>query len=321
MADKFGFGSEIREIKIGQSFLDNNSTAFHTIRYDFKPASVDVNKIATVDVANNSQVTVTVPHLDGAGTQQTVFKGSQKTCQKECVLIIDKVTGDIRLESLNSNIILKKTRSVSTKPPIQDRSEKNALSSLNVPKAQTSPVGRRNSSKTKVTSGGRRAERNITQLIPKHSPLQSSPNYPSPKRDNHHGTHTDNNPNALASLPMIGLDEDFTEVAPAPPINNGINSMTTINRAEKSPILNNNSDNEANGVGEMSDSSSSSNSSDSESDNDNDVTIVHNPHLNSIGSGGGGVHTTNGGFNTNLVSTHDLKDDLCLSDTGSSDSE
>lgn len=30
---------------------------------DFKPASVDVNKKATVDVGNNNQVTVTVPHL------------------------------------------------------------------------------------------------------------------------------------------------------------------------------------------------------------------------------------------------------------------
>lgn len=30
---------------------------------DFKPASVDTNKKAAVDVAGNNQVTVTVPHL------------------------------------------------------------------------------------------------------------------------------------------------------------------------------------------------------------------------------------------------------------------
>lgn len=30
---------------------------------DFKPASVDMNKMATVDVGTNNQVTVTVPHL------------------------------------------------------------------------------------------------------------------------------------------------------------------------------------------------------------------------------------------------------------------
>jgi ELL-associated factor len=55
-------------------------------------------------------VTVTVPHLDGAGTPHTVFKGSQRPYQKECVLIIDRVTGEITLEKLSSNIQVKKTR-------------------------------------------------------------------------------------------------------------------------------------------------------------------------------------------------------------------
>lgn len=85
---------------------------------DFKPASVDINKIATVDVANNHQVTVTVPHLDGAGVQQTVFKGSQRPYTKECVLIIDRSTGEITLEKLSSNIQVKKTRSESAKVPL-----------------------------------------------------------------------------------------------------------------------------------------------------------------------------------------------------------
>lgn len=53
-----------------------------------------------------------MPHLDGAGTQQTVFKGSYRPYQKECVLIIDKVTGEITLEKLSNNIQLKKTRYV-----------------------------------------------------------------------------------------------------------------------------------------------------------------------------------------------------------------
>lgn len=30
---------------------------------DFKPASVDLSKVATLDVSSNNQVTVTVPHL------------------------------------------------------------------------------------------------------------------------------------------------------------------------------------------------------------------------------------------------------------------
>lgn len=78
---------------------------------DFKPASVDVSKIAAVDVgADNTSMTVTVPHLNGAGTSHTVFKGSQKPYQKECVLIINKLTGEITLERLTANIQLKKTR-------------------------------------------------------------------------------------------------------------------------------------------------------------------------------------------------------------------
>jgi ELL-associated factor len=71
---------------------------------------VDVSKVATVDVGTSQQVTVTVPHLDGAGTTHTVFKGSQRPYQKECVLIIDRLTGEITLEKLSSNIQVKKTR-------------------------------------------------------------------------------------------------------------------------------------------------------------------------------------------------------------------
>ena len=79
---------------------------------DFKPASVDVSKVAKVDVGANNTMTVTVPHLDGAGIPHTVFKGSQRPYHKECVLIIDRVTGEITLEKLSANIQVKKTRYV-----------------------------------------------------------------------------------------------------------------------------------------------------------------------------------------------------------------
>lgn len=68
--------------------------------------------MASVDVGSNNQVTVTVPHLDGAGTTHTVFKGNRKPYQKECVLIIDHSTGEITLEKLSNNIQVKKTRYV-----------------------------------------------------------------------------------------------------------------------------------------------------------------------------------------------------------------
>jgi ELL-associated factor len=77
---------------------------------DFKPASVDDSKVATVDVGSNNTISITVPHLDGAGTPHTVFKGSQKPYHKEYVLILDKITGEITLERLKANIQVKKTR-------------------------------------------------------------------------------------------------------------------------------------------------------------------------------------------------------------------
>lgn len=76
---------------------------------DFKPASVvSASKHASIEVGANHQITVT--HLENAGAPQSVFKGSQRPYQKECVLIIDKATGEITLEKLSTNIQLKKTR-------------------------------------------------------------------------------------------------------------------------------------------------------------------------------------------------------------------
>jgi ELL-associated factor len=106
---------------------------------DFKPASVDINKAAKLDVSSNNQVTVTVPHLgnlsilkikvvnktnylcfylisDGSGVPNTVFKGNQREyAKKECVLIINRDTGEIVLERLHNNIQVKKTRYCTSK--------------------------------------------------------------------------------------------------------------------------------------------------------------------------------------------------------------
>ena len=66
--------------------------------------------MATLDVGENSQVTVSVPHVEGRGTTQTVYKGSRRPYAKECILIIDHDTGEITLEKLANNIQVKKTR-------------------------------------------------------------------------------------------------------------------------------------------------------------------------------------------------------------------
>ncbi|XP_017781703.1 PREDICTED: ell-associated factor Eaf [Nicrophorus vespilloides] len=331
MADKLRLGTEVRELKIGQSFTNPKAGALHAIRYDFKPASVDLNKIATVDVGSGNQVTVTVPHLDEAVVPQTVFKGSQRPFHKECVLIIDRVTGEITLEKLTSNIQLKKTRFESAKSQLpQDRIAERSLTSA---RPQTPPIGQRQSNKTRVTSGSRRADRQITQIthLPKHSPLHASPNpqYPSPghkspKRDRDES----HSQSALASLPMIGM-EDFSDPvpAPAPP---PPAPVATSQNGTFSSVFNSHSDNEMNGdaIGEISDSSSSDSSSDSDSDHDSapESKTVKPPISRSNGHGqvGRGLAlppnpTPPPAKHTNQMSMPItlLNDDLCLSESGS----
>ncbi|XP_037088903.1 ell-associated factor Eaf-like, partial [Pollicipes pollicipes] len=114
IADQLGVSGE-HDLVIGPSFSKNNrGSAFHTVRYDFKPASVDPSKMATVDVGENHSVTVTVPHIEGSN--HTVYRGNGRPYQKECVLVVDHETGEIRLEKLSENIQVKKTRSEGPTP-------------------------------------------------------------------------------------------------------------------------------------------------------------------------------------------------------------
>jgi len=110
------FGSEPAELKLGSTF-SGKGPGYHTLRYDFKPASVDINKPASVDISSsNREVTVNLPNFDSAGTAHTVYKGSHKDYTKECVLIIDHTTGEITLEKLTTNVQLKSTRNAAEKP-------------------------------------------------------------------------------------------------------------------------------------------------------------------------------------------------------------
>jgi len=69
---------------------------------------VDATQPAGLEVGENHQVTISIPHSDGTG--MNVFKGARKPYAKECVLIIDHVTGEVTLEKLTHNIQVKKTR-------------------------------------------------------------------------------------------------------------------------------------------------------------------------------------------------------------------
>ncbi|XP_045396121.1 ELL-associated factor 2 isoform X1 [Lemur catta] len=99
-----------RVLKLGESFEKRPRCAFHTVRYDFKPASIDTSCEGDLEVGKGEQVTITLPNIEGSTPPITVFKGSKKPYLRECILIINHDTGECRLEKLSSNITVKKTR-------------------------------------------------------------------------------------------------------------------------------------------------------------------------------------------------------------------
>ncbi|KAM6161937.1 ELL-associated factor 2 [Erethizon dorsatum] len=103
-------GRRERVLKLGESFEKQPRYAFHTVRYDFKPASIDTSCEGHLEVGKGEQVTITLPNIEGSTAPVTVFKGSKKPYLKECILIINHDTGECRLEKLSSNITVKKTR-------------------------------------------------------------------------------------------------------------------------------------------------------------------------------------------------------------------
>lgn len=98
------------KLVLGESFKRNSNSAFHMMRYDFKPASVDENQAGQLEVGDTNEVIVSLPHLVGSKTPCTVYKGSKKPAQKDCVLIYDRNTGEFTLERISSQIQVKKTR-------------------------------------------------------------------------------------------------------------------------------------------------------------------------------------------------------------------
>ena len=246
MADKLGLSNEIKEIKLGKSFMKGDHPSFHTFRYDFMPASLDTSKRATIDIGEGNQVTVTVPHIEGSGTANTVFKGSKKPYQKECVLIIDHNTGEITLEKLSYNVQLKKTRAEgSSKIRSNTPIDGNFISKKSPSTLKLSPQQKPHS-----TSFGR------SSPVQKCSPLPKSPlgNQPSPNNSTSH---------SMPSLSMLGSKPS---AIPEPSAENTPNAEVA--DEPEIGVLSSSS---------SSDSSSSEDSSDSSS-SDNDE-VVEQPNL------------------------------------------
>ncbi|XP_035533075.1 ELL-associated factor 2 [Morone saxatilis] len=104
------FDNQEHVLKLGETFEKRPKSAYHTVRYDFKPASIDTTCEGELEVGKGEQVTITLPNLEGSSAPVTVFKGSKRPYMKECILIVNHDTGEYRLEKLNSNIAVKKTR-------------------------------------------------------------------------------------------------------------------------------------------------------------------------------------------------------------------
>ncbi|CAF0888708.1 unnamed protein product [Rotaria sordida] len=95
------------------SINDGNPSkyAYHTIKYDFKPASVAKSEQAELSVGPNQDVSITLPNVEGSLTPSTKFSGNTKSyTPKECLMIIDPHTGKIVLERLSANVRVKNVR-------------------------------------------------------------------------------------------------------------------------------------------------------------------------------------------------------------------
>lgn len=115
-------------LKLGESFEKRPKSSFHTIRYDFKPASIDTSCEGALQVGKGDEVTITLPHIPSSTPPMTVFKGNKRPYQKDCVLIINHDTGEFVLEKLSSSIQVKKTRAEGSSK-IQARIEQQSVRS------------------------------------------------------------------------------------------------------------------------------------------------------------------------------------------------
>ena len=101
VSDRLNMNGETKCFRLGDTFNNahkSSGSTYHTIRYGFKPQSIDTEKMGTVEIGEKHNVTVTLPHKERALQPQTVFEGNEKPAEKDCLLIIDHTTGEIFLE-------------------------------------------------------------------------------------------------------------------------------------------------------------------------------------------------------------------------------
>ncbi|XP_010771904.1 ELL-associated factor 1-like, partial [Notothenia coriiceps] len=69
-------------LKLGESFEKRPKSSFHTIRYDFKPASIDTSCEGELQVGKGEEVTITLPHIPVRLLSSLVYFVYQRFCKE-----------------------------------------------------------------------------------------------------------------------------------------------------------------------------------------------------------------------------------------------
>ncbi|CEF63895.1 Transcription elognation factor Eaf, N-terminal domain-containing protein [Strongyloides ratti] len=102
----------VYQVNIGESLLSkDNKKTFHSIKYDFRPASISSGGAETfLQLSQNSYVNVAIENE--SNNSLILYKGSDNKMSnnKECMMLLDPSTNKLTIEKLSSQIRVKYLR-------------------------------------------------------------------------------------------------------------------------------------------------------------------------------------------------------------------
>jgi len=92
-------------LQLGNTFMEDSDQYYHTLQYNFKPASIDTKRSSGVLRKNEKgELEVEIVNKttkNGGGNEKVVFKGNYAPSKEiECILVFEKATNSFRLERL-----------------------------------------------------------------------------------------------------------------------------------------------------------------------------------------------------------------------------
>ncbi|THD22838.1 ELL-associated factor [Fasciola hepatica] len=167
------------DVKLGKSFLEPSSATYITMRCDFMPASVDRTKPGSIRVDESKEVVVNLPNVASVAAGSTVFRGSARPVQKECILIYNKRTGELTLERIAHSVQLKKTREErKANAPIPQSNRSGPINGGDTNKAARTPSinqPRSLTNQSRDSTTPRIASKSHTVCSPKNKPPEQAP--------------------------------------------------------------------------------------------------------------------------------------------------